>query len=75
MINVALAADRNYLNYVLAATASILYKTQNRDILLYALYEDLTIKDLEKFSALSRVKRFMLCQRLQHQMGSLSSGG
>ncbi|MFA6816068.1 MAG: glycosyltransferase family 8 protein [Lentisphaeria bacterium] len=60
MINIALATDRNYLNYALVTTASILYNTKKDTICLYVLQEGLNEKDLNKFRALSKIRPFEL---------------
>lgn len=60
MINVALTTDRNYLNYALATTASILHKTRNHTIRLYVLHEELDDNDFARFRPLSKIKPFEL---------------
>ena len=58
-IHGARAPDRNYLNYALAACASLLHFT-SRPVVLHMLHEELTEADLARFEALPRKGEFTL---------------
>jgi len=58
-IHIAMATDHNYLDYALAACASML-KYTSRDIVLHLLHEELTGADLARFEALPRNVAFTL---------------
>ena len=56
-IHVALATDRNYLDYALAACASLLHFT-SRKVILHLLHEELSDAELARFEALPHKGEF-----------------
>lgn len=58
-IHVAVATDRNYLDYALAACASLLHFT-SRKVVLHLLHEELTDAELARFETLPRKGDFEL---------------
>lgn len=52
-IHVAMATDRNYLDYALTACASLL-KYTSRDVILHLLHEELAQEDFARFEKLPR---------------------
>ena len=56
-VHVALATDRNYLNYALTACASMLHYT-SREVVLHLLHEALAPEDVARFEALPHYGKF-----------------
>ena len=56
-VHVALATDRNYLNYALTACASMLHYT-SREVVLHLLHEALSQEDIARFEALPHYGKF-----------------
>lgn len=62
-IQVAMATDRNYLDYALVAAASLLAQHPGGGITLHLLHEELDESDFARFEALRRIDGFRLVPR------------
>ena len=62
-IQVAMATDRNYLDYALVAAASLLAQHSGGGITLHLLHEELGESDFARFEALRRIGGFRLVPR------------
>lgn len=62
-IQVAMATDRNYLDYALVAAASLLAQHPGGGITLHLLHEELDESDFARFEELRRIDGFRLVPR------------
>ena len=62
-IQVAMATDRNYLDYALVAAASLLAQHPGGGITLHLLHEELDESDFARFEELRRIDGFQLVPR------------